>query len=57
METGGIVGIIYGIILLIIGILGFINVDYLGNMYMAGLLFILGLLSFVCAWYFGKSKK
>ena len=57
MERGGLVGIIYGIILLIIGILGFVNVDYIGNVYMASLLFILGLLSFVCAWYFGKSKK
>jgi hypothetical protein len=57
MESGGIVGIIYGIILLIIGMLGFIDISYLGNIYMAGLLFILGLISFVCAWYFGKSKK
>ena len=56
MEKGGYVGIVYGIILLIIGILGFINIDYLGNVYMAGLLFILGLLSFACAWYFGKKK-
>jgi hypothetical protein len=57
MELGGIVGIIYGIILLIISILGFIDLDYLHNVYIAGLLFILGLISFVCAWYFGKSKK
>jgi hypothetical protein len=54
MEKGGYVGIVYGIILLIIGILGFVNLDYLGNTYMAGLLLILGLLSFVCAAYFGK---
>ena len=57
MEKGGYVGIVYGIILLIIGILGFVDVEYLGNTYMAGLLFILGLISFVCAWYFGKIKK
>jgi hypothetical protein len=54
MEKGGYVGIVYGIILLIIGILGFVNIDYLGNTYMAGLLLVLGLLSFVCALYFGK---
>lgn len=57
MEKGGYVGIIFGIILLIIGILGFVNVDYLGNIYMASLLFILGLLSFVPVWFFGRSKK
>jgi hypothetical protein len=54
MEKGGYVGIVYGIILLIIGILGFVNLDYLGNTYMAGLFLILGLLSFICAAYFGK---
>ena len=56
MEKGGYVGIVYGIILLIIGILGFVNLDYLCNTYMAGLLLILGLLSFVFAAYFGKNK-
>ena len=56
MEKGGIVGLIYGIILLIIGILGFVDIDYLGNSYMAGLLILLGLISFICAWVFGKSK-
>jgi hypothetical protein len=57
MEKGGMVGIVYGIILLIIGIAGLINIDYLANIYMAGLIFILGLLSFVCAGIFGKEKK
>jgi hypothetical protein len=57
MEQGGMVGIIYGIILLIIGIVGLINIDYFANVYVAGLILILGLLSFVCAGIFGKKKK
>jgi hypothetical protein len=56
MEHGGIVGIIYGIILLIIGILGLINLDYLANIYTAGLILLLGILSFVCAGIFGREK-
>ena len=43
MEKGGMVGIIYGIILLIIGIGGFVDIDYLSNIYVAGLILILGL--------------
>jgi len=57
MEKGGYVGIIYGIILILIGIVGFINPEYLSNYYTAGLILILGLLSFICAGYFGKNKK
>lgn len=44
MEKGVYAGLIFGTIILIIGIVGIINVEYLGNIYMAGLLFILGLL-------------
>lgn len=57
MEKGGYGGIIFGIIILIIGILGFINIDYLGNIYTAGLLIIIGLLSFVWVSIFGRNKK
>ena len=56
MEKGGYVGFIYGIILLIIGILGVIDLDYLANNYMAYLFIILGIVSFICAGYFGIKK-
>jgi hypothetical protein len=54
MEKGGYVGIVFGIILLIIGILGFVDIDYLANTYMAGFFILLGIISFICAGYFGK---
>lgn len=57
METGGIVGIIYGIILLIIGGLGIYSLDYLNNVYTAYLLVILGIVSLIAGAYLGTKKK
>ena len=58
METGPIMGFIYGIILLIIGGLGIYSLDYLNNIYTAYILVILGILSIICGAYFTtKTKK
>ena len=57
MEKGGMVGIIYGIILLIIGGAGLYNKQYLCSAYMAVFLFILGILALLFGVYFGKEKK
>ena len=56
METGPIVGIIYGIILLIIGGLGIYSLDYLNNIYTAYLLVVLGIISLIIGAYFCKKK-
>ena len=44
MDTYFIVVIIKSIILLIIGITGLVNIDYFANTYIAGIIFIIGLL-------------
>jgi len=56
MVVGGIVGIIYGIILLIIGGLGVYSLDYLNNTYTAYLLVILGIISIIAGVYLGREK-
>ena len=56
MQKGAYGGFIFGTIILIIGILGLVNTDYLGNTYTADLLFILGLLTYVNVFFFGRSK-
>ena len=47
MEKKPIVGIIFGLIILIIGGLGVYSLDYLNNIYAAYLLIILGLLCLI----------
>ena len=56
MQTGAIIGIIYGIILLILGGLGIYSLDYLNNQYTAYFLVILGILSLIAGAYFGSKK-
>ena len=56
METGPLLGIIYGIILLIIGGLGVYSLDYLNSTYTAYLIVILGILSLIAGAYFSKKK-
>jgi hypothetical protein len=50
-------GLIYGIILLILGITGLYNKANLCSYYVATLLFILGILALVFIIYFEKMKK
>ena len=50
MDTCLIIGIIKGLILLIIGVAGVINVDYIANIYVAIVLIIIGLLVFAAAY-------
>ena len=57
MEKGGIVGLIYGIILLVLGIAGLYNKAYLCSYYVAAFLFILGILALFFGIYFGREKK
>jgi len=57
MEKGGIVGIIYGIILLVLGIAGLFNKANLCSYYVAGFLLILGILALIFGLYFGRDKK
>ena len=57
MEKGGVIGIIYGIILLIIGGAGLYNKQYLYSFYVAAFLFIFGILALIFGSYFGKEKK
>ena len=58
MEAGPAIGIIYGLILLIIGGLGIYSLDYLDNTYTAYLLVILGIIGIICGAYFSmKTKK
>jgi membrane-bound ClpP family serine protease len=56
METGGVIGIIYGIILLILGGLGLYSLDYLNNIYTAYFLIILGILAIIAGACFGRKK-
>lgn len=57
MEVGPFLGIIYGIILLIIGGLGIYCLDYLNNVYTAYLLVILGIISLIAGLYFSMKIK
>ena len=57
MEKGGIIGLIYGVILLVLGIAGLYNKANLCSYYVAGFLFILGLLALFFGYYFGREKK
>lgn len=56
MEIGPAIGIIYGIILLIIGALGVYDTETYLNEYTAYLLIILGIISLICGGYFCKKK-
>ena len=56
MDTCLIIGVVRGIILLFIGSLGIINVNYLSNIYVAGILIILGLMTFGAS-YNHREKK
>lgn len=57
MDICLIIGIIKSIILMIIGLAGLVNIDYLANIYIAGLIFILGLLVLASAFNHRKNKK
>ncbi len=57
MDKLGIGGLIYGIILLILGIAGLYNKANLCSLYVAAFLFILGILALVFSVYFGRKKK
>ena len=57
MDTCLIVGIIKSIILMIIGIAGLVNIDYIANFYIAGLIFIIGLLVLFAAFNHRIDKK
>ena len=56
MEIGPLLGVIYGIILLIIGGLGVYSLDYLNNIYTAYLLVIPGIISLIAGAYFSTKK-
>jgi len=57
MEKWGIGGLIYGIILLILGIAGLYNKANLCSYYVAAFLFILGILALVFGVYFIRAEK
>ena len=57
MEKGGIVGLIYGIILLVLGIAGLYNKANLCSYYVAAFLLILGILALIFGVYFSREKK
>jgi len=57
MEKGGIVGLVYGVILLILGAVGLYNKANLCSYYVAAFLFILGLLALIFGYYFGREKS
>ena len=57
MDKLGIGGLIYGIILLILGIAGLYNKANLCSFYVAAFLFILGILALVFSVYFGRERK
>ena len=57
MDIGGVSGIIYGIILTIIGGLGIYSLDYLSNIYIAYLLLIGGILAIIGGVYFNMKPK
>lgn len=57
MEKGGMVGLIYGVILLILGTAGLYNKANLCSYYVAGFIFVLGLIALFFGYYFGKEKS
>ena len=57
MEKGGIIGLIYGFILLVLGIAGLYNKANLCSYYVAGFIFALGILALIFGFYFGREKK
>lgn len=58
MDVGPAIGIIYGIILLIIGALGVYDTDtYLNNINMGYLLLKLGIIALIVGGYFSIKKK
>jgi hypothetical protein len=57
MDVLGKGGLIYGIILLILGIAGLYNKANLCSYYIAGFLSVLGLLAIIVIIYFEKMKK
>ena len=57
MEKGGMVGLVYGVILLVLGAAGLYNKANLCSYYVAGFIFALGLLALFFGYYFGKEKS
>jgi amino acid transporter len=57
MDKGGVSGIGYGIILVILGALGIYSLDYLNNIYTAYFLVIIGILAVVGGAYFNYKSK
>jgi hypothetical protein len=57
MDKLGIGGLIYGIILLLLGIAGLYNKANLCSYYVAAFLFILGILALVFGVYLSRKKK
>ena len=57
MDILGKGGLIYGMILLILGIAGLYNKANLCSFYVAAFLFILGILALVLSVYFNREKK
>ena len=57
MDVCLIIGIIKGIALIIIGIAGAINIDYIANIYVAVIIFIIGLLVLSAAYNHRENKK
>ena len=57
MEKDRIVGLVYGVILLILGAAGLYNKGNLCSYYVAGFIFVLGLLALFFGYYFGREKS
>ncbi len=57
MEKGGIIGLVYGVILFILGAAGLFNKANLCSYYVAAFLFIIGLLALFFGFYFGREKN
>ena len=56
-KTEMLLGLLLGAILLILGIAGLYDKANLCSIYIAGFLFILGILALIFSFYFGKMKK
>ena len=56
-KTEMILGLILGVILLILGIAGLYDKANLCSVYVAGFLFVLGILALISSFFFGKKKK
>jgi hypothetical protein len=57
MEKGGMVGLVYGVILLSLGVAGLYNKANLCSYYVAGFIFALGILALIFGFYLGRDKK